>query len=1115
VTLEFRLLGTLEVEGGAAALGSGKQRAMLAYLLLRRNHAVPREALVDALWGEDPPATAAHALDVYASRVRKTLGGDGLLESRGGSFRLNVPDESVDVGRFERLLGEVRSTSDPGTRLAAADQALALWRGRALADVLDEPFARPESERLEEERLVVCEERFDSLLALGRHDEAIGELQSFVREHPLRERPRRELMLALYRAGRQSEALDVYREGRTILQDELGLEPSRELRELEAAILRQDDELAAPARIDPTIGAAAYAAEESSNRRRRALLAACVAVALVGASVAAALLLTGGGSAGLARIDFSGVAAVDPGSGKILSPEVIPSVSPGRLATAGGAIWTTNQADDTVSGIDKSAKVVHTIPVGSSPSDLVTGAGAVWVANTLSGTVSRIDPGTEQVVQTIPVGREPTAIAYGDGAVWVTNAGDRTVTRIDPKTGAPGAAIPSDADGQGVAFGSGSLWVVDQSTDTVAQIDPRSRAVVGTTRVGAGPAAITSAFGSIWVANSFDGTVSRISPRTGVVSGAVDVGGSPISVAATAKLLWVADETNHRLVAIDPATDTVARRVDLGVTPVAVAASPTRVWVSAQSAPGKHRGGTLLLDAPLGTVDWIDPAIAYTSSDWTVLSMTNDGLVSFRHTGGSDGAQIVPDLAVSVPTPTDGGTTYRFQLRRGIRYSNGAVVSPADVRFALERDFKVHSPGVGFYAGIVGAAACMKKPASCDLSRGVAVDPASNTVTFHLVEPDAEFLDKLALPFADALPAQTTPLRPVTTALPSTGPYMFTHYRKRRGAALVRNPHFHVWSDAAQPPGFPNRIVMDAAVTLDAATTAIERGKADVMVGYGPPANRLREVETRYASQVHVHPYSAVEYVFLNTRRPPFDDVRVRRALNYALDRGAIVRIQGGSTVAEPTCQVLPPLIPGYQPTCPYTRNPTASGAWTGPDLPKARALVAASGTGGMHVRLWSYSRQFGPYATEMGAVATALRKLGYSVTIHIPGDKVYYRKVDNSRVGAQAGMYSFLADYPAAGDFFQQYTCAAFRPASPTNVNVSEFCDPTTDKLVARAELLEPTDPQRADAAWAAVDRRVTTLAPMAPMYVQRFVDLVSRRAGNYEFNPRWGVLVDQLWVR
>ena len=1109
MTLEFRLLGTLEVEGGAAALGSGKQRAMLAYLLLRRNDAVPREALVDALWGEDPPATAAHALDVYASRVRKTLGGDGLLESRGGSFRLNVPDESVDVGRFERLLAEVRGTPDPGQRLAAADQALALWRGRALADVLDEPFARPESERLEEERLVVAEERFDALLALGRHDEAIGELQAFVREHPLRDRPRRELMLALYRAGRQSEALEVYREGRTILQDELGLEPSRELRELEAAILRQDDELAAPARAG--LAATGEAVEGRSPGRRRALIVACVVVAVAGASVAGVLLLVGSGNSSLARVDFSGLGAVDPASGRILS-DVTP-VPPGRLATAGGAVWATNQADDTVSGIDASATVVHTIPVGSSPSDLVAGAGAVWVANTLSGTVSRIDPGTERVVETIRVGHQPTAATFGDGSVWVTNAGDRSVSEIDPANGKVRATFASGADGRGIAVGAGSLWVIDQSTDTVVQIDPRSHDVVRTIHVGSGPTAIVSAFGSIWVANSFDGTVSRIDPRTGVVAGTVDVGGSPISLAATAKQLWVADESARRLYAVDPGTTTVVRSVDVGTPPVAIAASPTKLWISAQRSPASHRGGTLAMDSPRGSLDSIDPAVANDTGSTGVLTMTNDGLVGFRRASGSDGTQIVPDLAVSVPTPTDGGTTYRFQVRRGIHYSNGAVVSPSDFRFALERDFRLASPGIRFYGGLVGADACIKKPASCDLSRGVVVDAASGTVTFHLTAPDPEFLDKLALTFADALPAKTTPLRRATRPLPATGPYVFTRYTPKRGAVLVRNPRFRVWSAAAQPPGYPDRIVWNAYVPLGAATTAIERGKADVMLSFGPPPQRLEEVETRYASQVHTHPYSAVEYVFLNTRRPPFDDVRVRQALNDALDRGAIVRIHGGATVAEPTCQVLPPLIAGYRPTCPYTRDPTASGAWTAPDLAKARALVAASGTRGMRVVVWSY--QLEPYATEMRSVAGTLRKLGYRVEFRQPGDAVYYPTVFDSRKTPQAGLLSWIADFPAAADFFQQLTCGAFQPRSLGNVNVPEFCDPTTDKLIVRAEQLEPTDPQAAAAAWASVDRRVVALAPYAPMYVQRAVDLVSRRVGNYEFSPQWGVLVDQLWVR
>ena len=918
-------------------------------------------------------------------------------------------------------------------------------------------------------------------------------------------------MLALYRAGRQSEALDVYREGRTILQDELGLEPSRELRELEAAILRQDDDLAAPARAGPA--ATGEAAERRSPNRRRALIVACVVVAVAGASVAAVLLLVGGGNASLSRVDFSGVGAVDPGSGRILS-EVIPSVSPGRLATAGGAVWTTNQADDTVSGIDtSSATVVHTIPVGSSPSDLVTGAGAVWVANTLGGTVSRVDPGTARVVQTIPVGHQPTAVTFGAGSVWVTNAGDRSVSAIDPASGKVRATFASGADGRGIAVGAGSLWVIDQSTDTVVQIDPRSHDVVRTIHVGSGPTAIVSAFGSIWVANSFDGTVSRIDPRTGVVAGTVDVGGSPISLAATAKQLWVADESARQLYAVAPKTATVVRRVDVGTPPVAIAATPTKLWISAQGSPASHRGGTLTMVSPLGSFDSLDPALAYASGSWGVLTMTNDGLVGFRRASGSDGTQIVPDLAASVPTPTDGGTTYRFQLRRGVHYSNGAAVSAGDIRFALERDFKVHSPGIQFYAGLVGAAACVAKPAACDLSRGVVADPVAGTVTFHLTAPDPEFLDKLALPFADALPAKGTPLHPATKPLPATGPYMFARYTPQHGAVLVRNPHFRVWSASAQPQGFPDRIVWNAALTLDAATTAIEHGKADVLVAFGPPPNRLQEVETQYASQVHTHPASIVQYVFMNTRRAPFDDVRVRQALDYALDRNEIVRLHGGPTLAQPTCQVLPPLIAGYHPVCPYTLNPSASGAWTAPDLAKAQALVNESGTRGMHVTVWSYS--FEPYASEMRYVASVLRKLGYRVTFKTPGDNVYYPTVYDSRTGAQAGLMTWIADYPAAADYFQLLRCSSFRAGTPANLNVAEYCDRTTDALIARAEQLEPTDPQRAAAMWAQADRRAVALAPFAPMYVQRAVDLVSRRVGDYEFSPQWGVLVDQLWVR
>ena len=1105
--VEFRLLGPIGVgDSPGFVVGSGKQAGLLAFLLLHRNRAVPRAVLIDALWGERPPATAAHAVDVYVSRLRKMLaaaGAEGMLTTHRGGFRLDVPDEALDVARFERLAEEVHRTGDPEARLVAAEQALSFWRGPALVDVLDEPFAPLESERLEAQRLLVDEERLEALLALGRTEEAIGPLQELVAAHPLRERPHRLLMLALYRAGRQADALEVYRRLRRTLRDELGLEPSGELRELEAAILNQDEQLAAPLRREPPAPARAGRARPRAiaGRGHRALLALCLGIAAAAGIVGAVLLLTTG-TPHLSRIDFNGIGAIDPRSGRILS-EVIPTARPGRLAVVGNAVWTANESDDSVSRINLStARLVQTIPVGSSPSGIAAGGGAVWVADTLDGTVSRIDPRTNRVVETIPVGHGPTAVAFGLHAVWVSNAGDRTVTSLDPRTGHVLATIPSGADGQSLAIGAGSVWAVDQSSDRVMRISPRAGRVAAIP-VGTGPVAVTYAFGSIWVANTFDGTISRIDTKKNVVVGTIPVGGSPLGVAAAGGRLWAADGAAGRLVAIDPATNLVDRRVEVGSPPVAIEAGRTALWMSVQPAPGSHRGGTLRMTSPLGWLDSVDPASAYTAWSWNALIMTNDGLVTFRRAGGSDGTQIVPDLAVSIPESQDGGTSWTFRLRRGIRYSTGRLVGPADFRYALERVFRLGSPGVAFYAGLVGGAACEAHPSRCDLRKGVVTDAASQTVTFHLIKADPDFLDKLALPFADAVPTQRATVHGESLPLPATGPYMLTDYVPHRGLKLVRNPYFRLWSSAAQPDGFPDRILWNAALAAGLSTTAVEQGRADVMFG-NPPAKRLDEIETRYASQLHWHPYAAEHYIFMNTRVPPFDDRRVRRALNYALDRGEIVRLHGGRQSAEPTCQYIPPLLPGHRPFCPYSR-----------DLVRARKLIAATGTLGMPVVVWSPKAQ--PFQSEMRYVTSVLRGLGYRASITLTGDATtYYRKINDSRSRAQVGEYSWIADYPTPSDFInRQFRCSAFHPASPLNYNVAGFCDPATDALITKAEALAATDSQAADRLWAQVDRRIVDQAPYAPEYVPRAIDFVSRRVGNYQFSPQWGILIDQLWIR
>jgi DNA-binding SARP family transcriptional activator/tetratricopeptide (TPR) repeat protein len=259
--MEFRILGPFDVvkDGEALLLGSGRQRALLAFLLLNANHAVSIEHLVDELWGDKPPERAVKMIQTYVSRLRKVLP-EGILVTRPPGYVAQIELAQLDLHRFERALGEGQrklAANEPAAASTVLGEALQLWRGPALVEFASEPFAQSEGHRLEELRLVAVEERIEADLLLGRHADLVGELESLVAHHPLRERFRAQLMLALYRSGRQVEALTAYRNARSLFVDELGIEPSRSLHDLQTAILRQDPSL------DVTLGAPGHAAPVS------------------------------------------------------------------------------------------------------------------------------------------------------------------------------------------------------------------------------------------------------------------------------------------------------------------------------------------------------------------------------------------------------------------------------------------------------------------------------------------------------------------------------------------------------------------------------------------------------------------------------------------------------------------------------------------------------------------------------------------------------------------------------------------------------------------------------------------------------------------------------------
>jgi len=368
---------------------------------------------------------------------------------------------------------------------------------------------------------------------------------------------------------------------------------------------------------------------------------------------------------------------------------------------------------------------------------------------------------------------------------------------------------------------------------------------------------------------------------------------------------------------------------------------------SAAKTAGAQKGGTytILANAAFGVAD---PAQNYTLQEWQLLIDTHDGLVQFKRVGGAAGTKLVPDLATSIPQPTNGGKTYVFHIRKGIKFSNGQVMKPSDFVATFERQFTVPGP-TSFYAGIVGADKCSTK--KCDLTQGVVADDSAYTLTINLTAADPEFLQKLALPFAYVVPADTSKKLTGNNVPPGTGPYMWQSYNPNSEAVLVRNPHFHVWNAEAQPQGYPDKIVEKYGQTVSDEVTAVQNNQADeVFDGDVIPSDRLNELNSaKYASRVHVNALTADWYFALNTRTPPFNNLKARQAINYAADRSAYVKIGGGPSLAVPTCQILPPNFPGYKPYCPYTAG-TDHTKWTAPDLAKAKQLVQQSGTAGMKV---------------------------------------------------------------------------------------------------------------------------------------------------------------------
>jgi ABC-type transport system substrate-binding protein/DNA-binding SARP family transcriptional activator len=1125
----FGVLGTLRVTRGGVplSLGGRQQRAVLARLLLADDAGLTVDQLADALWAANVPAGAAGTIQTYVFHLRRALEPDRdrgrpgqVVVTDQGRYRLAIGPDALDSAAFERRV-------DSGERLLAdgalteavseLDQALTLWRGDVLADLADYEFVAPVATRLADRRKAAVEAKIDAELALGRHTSVLGQLNELVAKDPLNERLHGQRIVALYRSGRPSDALAAYEQLRHQLADELGVDPSPPLQQLHQQVLAHDPALAwhppSPPReevtAEPKPESQARSAPAPPRRRRRPrlrprwLVAGVVLAVVAAAGIVTAVVVSQNPKHTLAALPPNSIGMLDDDGA--LHDAVLVGQNPDALADGFGSLWVANSGENTVQRVNpKTREVIQTFEVGANPDAIAFSAQDVWVANGSDGTVTEVDPMANKSVDTFHVGALPAAIAVGPGVVWVANSGDDnlsridldssrvdtvsagdgpdgllvdgdalwvangadgTVSHLDAKTGAPlSSSVPADAGASGLLLADGALWVANQSALSVTRIDPRSEQprATATIPVGDGPHALVATHGAIWASNEYDGTVSRIDPMTNEVTHTYSSGGSPHGLTVVGKDVWLS---------------------------------------SAAFATASHVGGTLTFLATFDDfLDSVDPATAYNPEFGIVGRAVYDGLVAYRATGGTAGVALVPDLAVALPRPGNGGRTYTFTVRKGIQYSNGLTVRASDLRRGLLRELTVGQNGgnPALYSSIVGAPACIDDPKHCDLSSGVQVDDATGRITFQLSNPDPAFLDKLAQLLVVATPPGA-PTVESATPLPSTGPYRIT-FVKGQSIVLQRNPHFRRWSYAAQPDGYPDVIRYVKGGSSEASNTAdIIAGRADVIRLFTDQATN-KQLHARYPTQLHEQVRFDTQYLTLDTRIPPFDNQNARHAVNYAFDRAKYAEILGGTDAARPTCQILPPGFPGYVPYCPYQL-----------DVARARSLVASSGTAGISVDV--YAQASAP--EELAYVASVLRDIGYRPVKHLltGGIGAYQQFITDPRQRVDVAISpGWIPDYPRPDAYFDfLFSC---QPDTQAN-NAGHYCRPDVDDLVAHAKSTQLTDPPDALPLWAKIDHRIVDDAPIVPTANQVMNVFTSARVGNVQMTPSIVFLIDQMWVK
>jgi peptide/nickel transport system substrate-binding protein len=512
---------------------------------------------------------------------------------------------------------------------------------------------------------------------------------------------------------------------------------------------------------------------------------------------------------------------------------------------------------------------------------------------------------------------------------------------------------------------------------------------------------------------------------------------------------------------------------------------------SSSTGSGGQEGGTLL-GAYAAFPDYLDPALSHTLEGWTATYDTYIPLLTYAHESGQAGGKVIPGLATALPKVSDGGKTYALTLRKGLKYSNGEPVVASDFTHSLERAFILNSGGSPFYEGIVGAAQFMKSKKGG--IPGIETDDKTGQITIHLENPDGSFESELALPYVALLPAKTPNKDLTAEPPPATGPYVITSSSPGRGWEYERNPQWAPNNEKLLPEipsGHVDKIKIQVLRNPQTEVNYIESGKLDWMGNELPP-DRYQAVKSKYeGSQFRIEPSFSNYFFWMNTTQAPFDDVKVRQAVNDAIDPAALERIYSGRL--EGGQQILPPGMPGYKKLNLYPH-----------DVKKAKELIAEANPSDKDITVWTDSEQ--PSDDAGAYYQGVLEEIGFNVTLKVLSPDNYFAVITNSSTPElDTGWANWFLEYPSPNGFFQPLL--AEESIAPTNgTNLARFADPTLSKKIAKLGE-EAIGPQQ-EAEYAQLDEEFMEEAPLAPYGTSTASTFVSSAINleNVIFTPSFG---------